>query len=312
MNLAHIHLLLNHFPTVGTIIALGLFLIAIIRNNDDLKRTSLGVFCLIALISIPVYESGKAAEQMIADTAGVSQTFIETHEDAALLAFIVMMFTGVFAWFGLWQYRRKSRPAAWTIFGVLLLSVVTMALMARAATLGGEIRHPEIMAAQLSPEEIAPETAWVTAAAVAGFVNENPWVWSTCETLHFIGLSFLFGAVALWNLRMLGLMKNVPFTGLPLLPLGMLGFAINVLTGMLFFIATPGQYTENIAFYWKMAFVLIGGANIIYLMLFDEAWEAEPGADAPFPIKVVAGSTIFLWVGVIYFGRMLPFLGNSF
>jgi hypothetical protein len=28
--------------------------------------------------------------------------------------------------------------------------------------------------------------------------------------------------------------------------------------------------------------------------------------------KVVAGSTIVFWVGVIYFGRMLPFLGLAF
>jgi len=38
MNLAHIHLLLNHFPTVGMIIGIGLFLLALIGKSDDLKK----------------------------------------------------------------------------------------------------------------------------------------------------------------------------------------------------------------------------------------------------------------------------------
>lgn len=315
MNLAHLHLLLNHFPTVGTVIGLGLFLLSLVRKNDDLKRASLGVFCLIALLAIPVYQSGRAAEDIIEDSPGVSEALIETHQDAALLATVFMEMTGAFAWLGLWQFRRMSRAGRWNSPAVLLFSVITVALMARAATLGGEIRHEEIRASQdVAATEAAAtaEPALLTAAAVASFVNENPWVWSTSETVHFIGLCFLFGAVSLVNLRMLGMMKNVSFVPLHLLPLGLVGFAMNVFTGMLFFIATPGQYTENVAFYWKMIFMLIGGINILYLMMFDEAWAVKPGDDAPITAKVVAGSTIFMWTGVIYFGRMLPFLGNSF
>jgi uncharacterized membrane protein len=315
MNLAHLHLLLNHFPIVGTVIGLGLFLLSLVRKNDDLKRASLGVFCLIALLAIPVYQSGRAAEDIVEDSPGVSEVLIETHQDAALLAMVFMEITGAFAWLGLWQFRRMSRAGRWNSPAVLLFSVITVALMANAATLGGEIRHEEIRASQeVAATEAAAtaEPALLTAAAVASFVNENPWVWSTAETVHFIGLCFLFGAVSLVNLRMLGMMKNVSFVPLHLLPLGLVGFAVNVFTGMLFFIATPGQYTENVAFYWKMVFMLIGGINILYLMMFDEAWAVGPGDDAPVTAKVVAGSTIFMWTGVIYFGRMLPFLGNSF
>jgi hypothetical protein len=81
---------------------------------------------------------------------------------------------------------------------------------------------------------------------------------------------------------------------------------------MLFFIATPGQYTENIAFYWKMVLMLVAGGNILALMVFDDAWKLGPGDDAPRLAKLLAGSTLVLWVGVMYFGRMLPFIGNSF
>ena len=44
MNLAHVHLLLNHFPTIGMIVGLGLFVVAILAKSDHLKRASLVIF----------------------------------------------------------------------------------------------------------------------------------------------------------------------------------------------------------------------------------------------------------------------------
>jgi len=115
------------------------------------------------------------------------------------------------------------------------------------------------------------------------------------------------------NLRMLGVMKNVSYAALHrLLPWGMLGFAINLITGVVFFVTVPEQYTENIALHVKMILVLFGGVNVLYFTMFDQAWALKPGDDAPVTAKVVAVSTIILWVGVIYFGRMMPFIGGSF
>jgi hypothetical protein len=37
-----------------------------------------------------------------------------------------------------------------------------------------------------------------------------------------------------------------------------------------------------------------------------------PEGDAPFAAKLIAASSLFLWLGVIYWGRMLPFLGSAF
>jgi hypothetical protein len=128
-----------------------------------------------------------------------------------------------------------------------------------------------------------------------------------------IGLCLLFGVALILNLRLLGVLKNVSFAALHrLLPLGILGFAINTLTGMLFFVGTPEQYTQNIAFYWKVAFMMIASLSVLYLTFFDEPWSVGSGDDAPVTAKIVAASTIFLWLGVLYCGRMLPYLGNSF
>lgn len=317
MDPAHLHLLLNHVPTVGFVIGLILFLTSLVARNAELKRASLVVFVGIALVTIPTYMSGNAAEEMLceggakaptcADT-GVSHNLIQTHEGAALLAFAAIIPTGAFAWLGLWQIRRTSRAANWNLAVILLLSVVAFGLAARAANIGGEIRHPEIRSAQ---ETVTPEGH--LARRVGSFVLAVPYGWPSLETLHFIGLTLLIGVILLIDLRMLGVMKDVAFPALHrLLPWAILGFGTNLVTGMLFFVASPEQYDRNIAFVWKMILVMLAGANALYFTLFDEAWALKPGDDAPFTAKAVAVSAIALWLGVLYFGSMLPFLGDAF
>jgi uncharacterized membrane protein len=310
MNIAHLHLILNHFPTIGFGVALALFFVALAGRSDDLKKASLIMFFAMALIVMPVYMTGNAAEEVIRESPGVSEGLMARHEDAALLAFVFMQFTGLGAWIELWQYRRSKRPGTLNLASVLILAIVTFGLMAWAASLGGEIRHPEIRAIQ-EAAEIDPATTWNE--RVAAFVNLNPVVWPTLETLHFLGLGVLFGVVLIVNMRMLGMLKKVPFSALhALLPVGVAAFALNLFTGMLFFVATPGQYTQNVAFYGKVVLMLAAAANILYLTVFDEVWTLGPEDDAPLTAKLIAGSGILLWLGVIFCGRMLPFIGNSF
>lgn len=307
--LTHIHLLLNHFPTVGFGIGVALFLVGLYVKSDPMKRAALGILLLMALISIPVYMTGKAAERAIKDQPGISDVRMETHQDAALLALTFMELTGMMAWLGLWQFRRMSRATSGNSTAVLVLSLITFVLMARAANMGGEIRHPEISAAGADPAD----TEWIRTASIADFINQTNWAWPTLETLHFIGLSMILGVALMVNLRMLGVAKNISFSALHrLLPWGILGFGLNVSTGVLFFVTIPDQYTENLALHIKMVLMMIAGVNILYFTMFEEPWKLGPGEDASTRAKVVTTATVVLWVGVIYFGRMMPFIGNSF
>src|SRR2546428_13763974 len=101
-NLTHLHLLLNHFPTVGFLIGLGLFLAAIVGKSENLKGASLVVFFVIALLAIPTYLRGKAAPQAITGRLDVSEALIETHQDSALLALVFMEPPVFVAWLELW------------------------------------------------------------------------------------------------------------------------------------------------------------------------------------------------------------------
>src|SRR5258708_2630188 len=129
MNLPDIHLLLNHFPIIGTIIALGLFLLALIGKSDDLKRASLVIFAGIALLSIPTYMSGNGAAMAIKTLPGVAAPLVQAHNNAALESLIFVELTGIFAWLALWQSRRFNQPRGWSVAAVLLLAGATVYFM---------------------------------------------------------------------------------------------------------------------------------------------------------------------------------------
>jgi len=311
-NFVHMHLLLNHVPTVGTIVALGLLLLAFAKRSEELKRGALALFFAIALVSLPTYMTGYSAQKAIKDRPGVSAALIQRHQSAALVALILMEATGVAAWFGLWQGKKPTGASRWNAPVVLLLATVTLGLMASAANIGGQISHPEIMAPGEGPAGAIAPTALMT-PSIGRFQFTHAYAWPALESLHFIGLCLLFGVVLVGNLRILGFMKNAPFVDVHrLLPWGVWGFVINGVTGMMFFAGAAGQYIENPAFHLKVLFMLLAGANVLYLTLFDEVWALGPGDNAPMSAKLVAASQVCLWVGVIFYGRMLPYIGNAF
>jgi uncharacterized membrane protein len=321
LNLAHLHLLLNHLPTIGFGVGLALYVVAFFAKNDPLKKAGLVIFFLVAVMAIPTYVTGSAAERVLCPElkcpADISVQTIRNHEDAALLAFLLMEITGFFSWLGLWQLRRKPLES-WNWTAVLLLGVISFGLMALAATEGGEIRHPEIRAASeevatpLAEGETVGGIARSIGAAVAGNTGIG-WLWPAAEAIHFVGLCMLFAVVLAVDLRILGMAKGLSFQALyQLLPFGMLGFLLNLITGMAFFIAAPGQYVANVEFHRKLVFILLAGLNVLYFMLVDETWEIGPEDNAPFRAKAVAAITIFIWLGILYYGHMLPFLGNAF
>lgn len=144
MNWAHIHLLLNHVPVLGTVFGLGLLAYAIVRRSDLLKRAALDVFVAVALVALPVYFTGEPAEEVVEDTAGISQGTIDAHEDSALISLLGVEMLGVVALAGL-ILSRRGRAVSPTITEVALVtSVATAITMAWTANLGGRIRHPEI------------------------------------------------------------------------------------------------------------------------------------------------------------------------
>jgi uncharacterized membrane protein len=320
MNFVNIHLLLNHFPVIGSFIGFGLFLISLIRKNESLRRASLIVFAAMALIAIPAFASGKGAQLMLKDKPGISDAFMQRHEGAAMLALWFLEATGAFALAGLWQIHRRARMARWNLAAVLIFSFLAVGLMARTGNTGGEISHPEVRASHdATPTEgtvgsivhLFEPTPWKFTEAM----TYNKWWWAFIMDLHFLGLVLLIGSVGALDLRIMGFARQLPLEPLHrLVPWALAGFGINVVTGLLAFIGMPEFYTLDYAFWVKMLAIMLLGVNAVAFYLtgvFGGVKDLGPGEDAPLSAKLVAASSLILWFAVIILGRYIQYYQDS-
>src|SRR5262245_29622478 len=156
---------------------------------------------------------------------------------------------------------------------------------------------------------------WLGATHVSGMVLASRAVWPACETLHFIGLALLIGTVFALDFRMLGVFQGVSIGGLHRLSRwGIVGFSICFLTGVIFFVGAPAQYIHNVIFYLILLAIFLGGGNALVFecKILPDMKDLGPEAAAPSAAKLTAAISIVLWVSVMFFGRMLPFLGEAF
>ena len=156
---------------------------------------------------------------------------------------------------------------------------------------------------------------FLTSGGIDEFVASHDYAWPVGEILHFFGMALLIGTVGLVDARMLGIGKGIPIKSLEkFIPLGVIGFIINLLTGIMFVagnpVGGPQEYLTNLAFQLKMLCVVIAGLNLLAFYALGVAKKAnavEPGGDAPLSAKVVAVISLLLWFGVIYFGRFIMY-----
>ena len=144
--------------------------------------------------------------------------------------------------------------------------------------------------------------------------NQVRWLWPLCETLHFAGLALLLGVVGMFDLRLLGLMRRVPINVVQdFLPWALLGFSINLVTGLVFVVSEPAQYFGNPTWWLKVAFLTVSGLNaLLFQVMFASGAGALPaGEDTPASFKIIGAVSLVSWFGVLWAGRMLPFIGAS-
>ena len=149
----------------------------------------------------------------------------------------------------------------------------------------------------------------ISAKPIGRFMHTR-WGWPAAESIHFIGLSLLVGMIFLFDLRLLGLGKRIPIAALhKLIPWGLSGYALNLLSGSFFLMAEPDQYIYNPAFHFKMLFMAVAGFNASSFYLVAARRTMGPDADDEVPrrAKIIAAISISMWIGVIVCGRLLTF-----
>ncbi|WP_426061665.1 hypothetical protein [Hymenobacter sp. B1770] len=154
MNQAHLHLLVNHVPILGSLFAAVLLGVGLLRKDDTLTRAGLVAVLAAGVLCLPAQLTGEGAEAVVRDLPRVSRALIQTHETAAELGFWVLEGAAALALFSLLLLKNASSRARLLAMLTLLATVLSFGLLARAGNLGGQIMHTEIREGFGTPDEL--------------------------------------------------------------------------------------------------------------------------------------------------------------
>lgn len=143
LNPAHLHLMLNHIPLFGALFASLLIGWGLLRKSEDVLRLGLALAFVVGIATWGVMLTGEPAEEVVEHMAGVSRRTIHAHEEAAEWATYVLAAAGVVSLLALWMVRKRRQAGRGLSILALVISLVGLAAVSRAALLGGEIMHPE-------------------------------------------------------------------------------------------------------------------------------------------------------------------------
>ena len=146
------------------------------------------------------------------------------------------------------------------------------------------------------------------------WVVSQTWLWPTLEVTHFFGLTLLIGGLLVVDLRVLGAAASSPLLATyRLLPIVLVGFGLNLITGVLFIFGDPFRYAANIGFQAKMIIIFLAGANALFhhVKVTPLLSAASLSADVPMVAKVSAAASLLAWTAVLLLGRLIPYVGTG-
>ena len=144
MNDAHWHLVVNHFPIIGTILALGILIAGFFLKNSSVKNTAYGLFIVSAIFAALSMSTGEGAEEMVEDMPNIGKRIIHVHEEIAEKLTIILYLLGGISVLGIILNLKNHAKAKFISIVVLIVAIGAVYLAQLVGTTGGEIRHTEI------------------------------------------------------------------------------------------------------------------------------------------------------------------------
>jgi hypothetical protein len=153
---------------------------------------------------------------------------------------------------------------------------------------------------------------WLEDTGLARAVREGRWTYPAVEAVHLLGIVLLFGAVALFDLRLLGVGRRLPVAELArvLLPAARLGFLIAVVAGVPLFAADATALAANPAFRLKGLAVLLAGVNAAAFHFVIGRALAHWVTTVPAGAKAAAAASLLLWGTAVVLGNLIPYAGE--
>lgn len=144
MNDAHLHLFVNHFPIIGSILGLGVLITGMFLKNNSVKNTGFFLLIIAAVFALASMATGDGAEEMVEDMPSIGKQIIHEHEELAEKLALVLYATGIFSILSLFATYKKNKFAKIVTYITLILALIATGLSTFVGTSGGEIRHTEI------------------------------------------------------------------------------------------------------------------------------------------------------------------------
>lgn len=144
MNGAHWHLVVNHLPIIFPIVGVIVMITGLISKSEAVKRTAFMIFILGALASIAAMTTGEGAEEIVEKINGVTENYIESHEETAETFALLSYVLGGISLLGLWASFKQKSFSNIIAIATLLFAFVVLYFGKQTGTTGGEIRHTEI------------------------------------------------------------------------------------------------------------------------------------------------------------------------
>jgi hypothetical protein len=138
-------------------------------------------------------------------------------------------------------------------------------------------------------------------------------LWNVMEGTHVLTIMFFAGTIWIIDLRMMGLaFKNIPFSRLNdrVLPITIAAFAMMIITGIItFFGRDPLLYYHNVWFRFKMLFLVLAMANIVWFHFKVQKNQGEWDAleKPPAKVRLSGAFSMASWFLIIVLGRFIAY-----
>ena len=143
--------------------------------------------------------------------------------------------------------------------------------------------------------------------------NLGVWTYGIVNLAHIIGISLLFGAIAILDLRLLRLWQTIPVDTIATItiPVAVTGAGVAIPSGLSMFAINATQYHGNPFFYLKLPILILALSNVIVvtrLAAWRRAVSGSPLARGDSTVLFCAGAfSLLSWSSVLVCGRMIGY-----
>jgi len=152
---------------------------------------------------------------------------------------------------------------------------------------------------------------WLSNTSFSVWLQESPSIWGfpLALTFHTTGMGVLVGAAWAIAFRLLGFAKGIPVGGLrPLCRVVWWAFWVNVVSGVIMFIAHPVERGLAPMFWIKIALVVVG---MVVQTRTERVMAAGDAAVETAGARQLGYASLVVWLLAVTAARLIAYVGGN-